>query len=175
MMKTSQNNDLEEWFRLLVNSYREKVIRFISHFVNDRLLCEEIASDVFVTIWLHRNALQNIDNLDSYLFIIAKNKALNHLRSENNATIDLDSVHADAFCFTETTPESVYISNETVRELNKAVNELPTRTKLAFLLIREHKKSYKEAADIMSVSVKTIEKQVASAVEKLKEKLKYRK
>jgi RNA polymerase sigma-70 factor (ECF subfamily) len=143
--------------------------------VNDRFACEEIASDVFVTVWLHRDALLEICNLDNYLFIIARNKALNHLRSQNLTMVDLDSISADAFCFTDTTPESVYISKETAAELNQAINELPTRTKLAFLLIREHKKSYREAAEIMAVSIKTIEKQVASAVEKLKEKLKFRK
>lgn len=172
-MKTTQNNDFEKWFFLLVNNYREKVIRFISHFVNDRLSCEELVSDVFITIWLHREILSDINTLDNYLFVIAKNKALNHLRNKKDVAVDLDAIHTDAFCFTETTPESAYISKETVEELNKAINELPTRTKLAFFLVREQKKSYKEAADIMSVSVKTIEKQVASAVEKLKEKLKY--
>ena len=42
---------------------------------------------------------------------------------------------------------------------------------MAFILVRENKMKYKDAADILGVSVKTLEKQVASAIEELKNKL----
>jgi len=167
------NNDFDRWFRLFVNGYRNKVIRFVSLFVNDRLLCEELASDVFVSIWQNRDSIPDIDNIDNYLFTVAKNKALNHLRSGKGTTVDLDALDTDAFCFTETTPESIYISKETAEELNRAINELPFRTRMAFMLVREQKKTYSEAAAILAVSVKTVEKQVAAAVAKLRERLKH--
>ena len=165
--------DFDKWFRRLVNDYRDKVIRFISLFVNDKQSCEELSSDVFVSLWKNRDSLLEITDWDSYIFIVARNKALDYLRREREKNIDLDSLNIDAFHFTETTPESIYISKETARELNDAINELPQRTKMAFILVREQNKTYKEAAEIMLVSVKTIEKQVASAVEKLREKLKH--
>jgi len=77
----------------------------------------------------------------------------------------------DAFHNTNTTPESIYISQEEVEKLNAAINELPQKTKMAFQLVRENKLKYKDAAEILGVSIKTIEKQVAAAVAKLKEKL----
>jgi RNA polymerase sigma-70 factor (ECF subfamily) len=159
-------------FRLFVNGNREKVIRFVSLFVDDRLSCEELATDVFVSIWQKRESLSDIENIDNYLFTVARNKALNYLRDEKNMeALDIDGLNMDAFHFTETTPESVYISQETVDELNKAINELPNRTKLAFMLVREQKKSYREVAAMLGTSVKTVEKQVASAVGKLRAKL----
>ena len=85
--------------------------------------------------------------------------------------IDLDSFQADVFYNTKTTPETIYITQETVETLNAVINELPNKTKLAFHLVREDKMKYKEAAEILGVSIKTIEKQVASAVAKLKDKL----
>ncbi|MDR2626521.1 MAG: sigma-70 family RNA polymerase sigma factor [Dysgonamonadaceae bacterium] len=168
----SYNKDSEQIFRLLVSNYRDKVIRFISLFVQDDCACEELASDVFISLWSQWEKITEISRIDNYIFVIAKNKALNYLRKEQRETVDMDSLHIDSFYCTETTPESIYISKETAAALNKAINELPHRTKLAFLLVRENKKTYKEAAEILGVSVKTIEKQVASAVEKLRERLK---
>jgi RNA polymerase sigma-70 factor (ECF subfamily) len=165
------NKRSEQIFRLLVNNYRDKVIRFISLFVQDDCACEELASDVFISLWSNWQKIPEIAHIDNYIFIIAKNKALNHLRKEQKESVDIDSMITDSFHHTETTPESIYISKEIAAELNRAVNDLPQKTKLAFLLVRENKKTYKEAAEILGVSVKTIEKQVACAVERLKERL----
>lgn len=166
---TGENS--ERAFRVLVHTYENKVIRFISLFVQNDQECEELASDVFVSLWTNRRKLADIEDLDSYIFITAKNKALNHLRSEKIELVDLEASYVDAFHNTETTPESIYITQETVEKLNSAINELPQKTKLAFYLVREDKMKYKEAAEVLGVSIKTIEKQVASAVAKLKERL----
>ncbi|WP_353135883.1 sigma-70 family RNA polymerase sigma factor [Pseudopedobacter sp.] len=161
----------EHSFRIFVNAYQEKVFRFISLFVKDELVCEELVSDVFYTLWTKRDELADIDNLESYVFITAKNKAFNFLRKNKIELTDIDEVNIDLFHNTETNPESIYIDRETIASLNKAIEELPSKTKLAFLLIREQGMKYKEAADILGVSVKTIEKQVAFAVARLKKVL----
>ncbi|MEI7503614.1 MAG: sigma-70 family RNA polymerase sigma factor [Paludibacter sp.] len=161
----------ERAFRMIVNAYQDKVIRFISLFVHNDQECEELASDVFVSLWTNRQKLADVDDFDSYIFVMAKNRALNHLRKGKAELIDLDSFQVDAFHNTETTPESIYISQEEVEILNAAINELPQKTKMAFHLVRENKMKYKDAAEILGVSIKTIEKQVAAAVAKLKERL----
>lgn len=84
---------------------------------------------------------------------------------------NINDVDIDLFYNTTTNPESIYISQETIVALNKAIEELPTKTKLAFLMIRENEMKYKDAAEVLGVSVKTLEKQVAAAVAKLKEAL----
>lgn len=165
----NENPEIE--FRIIVRMYQEKVIRFISLFVSNRNECEELASDVFISVWNHREVLKEIENLDNYIFIIARNKAINHLRKTVNPTIDIDDINLDIYHNTTTNPESIYISREIVDELNAAINELPQKTKMAFTLVRENKMKYKDAAEILGVTVKTLEKQVASAVEKLKNKI----
>lgn len=161
----------EHAFRVIIHAYQDKVIRFISLFIQNNQECEELASDVFISLWTNRHKLVDVVDLDNYIFIIAKNKALNQLRKEKAELIDLDSFQFDSFHNTETTPESIYITQEAVESLNAAINELPLKTKLAFHLVREDKMKYKDAAEILGVSIKTIEKQVASAVAKLKERL----
>jgi len=173
MADEGYNDAIDKLFRWVVNSYQNKVIRFISLFVNDIHACEELSSDVFISLWKNRSRLSEITDLDSFIFIVARNKALDHLRKAQTERryVEIDSLNIDAFHFTETTPESIYLSNEMVQALNDAINELPQRTKMAFILVREQKKTYKEVADIMGISVKTVEKQVANAIQKLKERL----
>lgn len=161
----------ERAFRLIVNTYQDKVIRFISLFVSSRVECEELASDVFISLWKNKDKLKNTTDFDNYIFIIAKNRALNHLRKTKTDLIDLDTFQVDAFHNTNTTPESIFISREEAERLNAAINELPLKTKQAFHLVRENKLKYKDAAEILGVSIKTIEKQVAAAVFKLKQLL----
>jgi len=161
----------EQAFRSIVHAYQDKVIRFISLYVKNYQECEELASDVFLSLWTNRDKIDEIANLENYIFIIARNKALNYLRKHKVETIDFESFSIDAFQNTETTPESIFINRELLDTLNSAINELPHKTKLAFHLVREDKMKYKDAAKVLGVSIRTIEKQVASAVAKLKERL----
>ncbi len=162
----------EHSFRIFVNTYQEKIFRLISLFVRNEQECEELVSDVFLSLWNNRDQLSEIENMESYIFITAKNKALNFLRKKKIEITDIDDITVDIFHHTRTTPESIYIDQETVAMLNEIIDELPNKTKMAFLLVRENGMKYKDAADILGVSVKTLEKQVATAVARLKEKLK---
>lgn len=162
----------EHSFRIFVNTYQEKVFRLILLFVKDKEVCEELVSDVFFSLWQNRDQISEVENLDNYVFIIAKNKALNYLRKKKIDVTDIDQVDVDLFHNTTTNPESIFINQETTNTLNRAIESLPNKTKISFLLIRENGMKYKDAAEILGVSVKTIEKQVASAIMKLKEVLK---
>lgn len=57
------------------------------------------------------------------------------------------------------------------RSFNEAINTLPDKCKMAFKLIREDKMKYKDAANILEISVKTLEAHIATAVRKLRESL----
>ncbi len=168
--KLFSGNDPEFVFRLIVEAYRDKVARFISLFVHNEQECEELSSDVFITLWKNRETWDQIEHPDSYLFIIAKNTALNHLRKEKAIKpVDWNTLQIESFYHTKTSPESIFITNEMAEMLDAAIETLPPKTKLAFHLVRENRMKYKEAAEVLGVSVKTIEKQITFAVSKLKE------
>ena len=72
---------------------------------------------------------------------------------------------------TSTTPEDDCISAETVREINRAIESLPPKCKLAFKLVREDRMSHREAAETLYISVKTLEVHLGHAVQKIREAL----
>jgi RNA polymerase sigma-70 factor (ECF subfamily) len=66
-------------------------------------------------------------------------------------------------------PEQLMITAEMVRRINSAINSLPPRCKLVFKLVKEDGLPYKEVADILDISIKTIDNQLAIALRKISE------
>ena len=136
-------------------------------YVKSPQIAEELVSDVFFVLWENRKQLLEINNFDAYIYRIAKFRVLNHLRDNKSLTVDLDEVPIDLFAFTETTPEDDYISHELIDAVNEAIEELPAKSKLAFKLIREDGMKYKDAAEHLGISVKTLEAQLTFAMKKI--------
>ena len=61
------------------------------------------------------------------------------------------------------------ITAEMLRRINNAINALPPRCKLVFKLVKEDGLPYKEVADILDISIKTIDNQLAIALRKISE------
>ena len=64
-------------------------------------------------------------------------------------------------------PEQLMITEEMVRQIRKAVNDLPPRCRLIFKLIKEDGLKYKETAELLQLSVKTVEAQMAIALRRI--------
>ena len=64
-------------------------------------------------------------------------------------------------------PEQLMITAEMMLRIQKAINELPTKCKMVFKMVKEDGLKYKEVAEIMSISVKTVENQLAIALRKI--------
>ena len=116
-------------------------------YVKSSQIAEELVSDVFFALWENRKQLVEITNFDAYIYRIAKFRVLKYLRDNKTLTVDLDEVPIELFAFTETTPEDDYISRELIDTLNEAIEQLPTKSKLAFKLVREDGMKYKDAAE----------------------------
>lgn len=151
--------------------YSEPVSRYILMYVKSKEVAEELLSDVFYTVWEKRKVAVDIENFHAYIYSIAKFKALNYLRDQKMETIDLDQIPIDIFAFTKTTAEEEYISQETISQLNEAIEELPPKCKMAFKLVKEDNMKYKDAAEHLGISIKTLEIHLTTAMKKLKEKL----
>ncbi len=136
-------------------------------YVKSSQIAEELVSDVFFALWENRKQLVEITNFDAYIYRIAKFRVLKYLRDNKTLTVDLDEVPIELFAFTETTPEDDYISRELIDALNEAIEQLPTKSKLAFKLVREDGMKYKDAAEHLGISVKTLEAQLTYAMKKI--------
>jgi RNA polymerase sigma-70 factor, Bacteroides expansion family 1 len=172
LLEELANNDSESALKAIYLSYGERMARYILMLVKSNEVTEELLSDVFYTVWEKRKALPNVSNFNTYIYSIAKFKSLNYLREQKIDTIDLNEIPLELFSFTKTTAEEEYISNEMIEEINRTIESLPTKCKLAFKLVKEDKMKYKEAAEHLGISIKTLEAHLTLAMKKIREKLK---
>ena len=70
----------ENAFKQLFDAYKNRLYAYVLAITHSKYIAEEITQEIFVKLWLCRDIIQQVDNLDGYVFTIARNKTLNHLR-----------------------------------------------------------------------------------------------
>ena len=153
----------EELYYLVFDSLH----KFSYSFVKSSEVAEEIVSDVFIKVWQIRGRLAEIDNLKVYLFTIAKNFSLNYIhKNYKNIPLSLDDMDIEA-AVSMPDPEELFISAEMMERIRQTIQQLPPQCRLVFQLIKEDGLKYKEAADVLNLSVLTVRNQLAIAVRKI--------
>lgn len=164
-------SDSQVALKSLYMAYFGPLMRFTGIYISSPAEAEEIVSDTFLAIWNNRKQLPGVANFDSYIYKIAQHKAISFYRKQHMEQVSLEEIPIALFASTETTPEEELISREEIKRLNRAIDSLPAKCKVAFKLVREDKLKYKEVAAILDISVKTLEAHLANAVRKLREAL----
>lgn len=144
-----------------------RLYQFAFSYVRSKEAAEEIVNDVFLILWQKRQMLDTITNINVYLYVAIKNASLNYLRKNNQSlplSVDDLTVHHLSFV---SDPESILINRELQTRIHEAVEQLPSRCRLIFKLIKEDGLSYKEVAAILEISVKTVDAQLYIALKKL--------
>lgn len=159
--------DDEKAFRQLFLHYYDHLFYFSNSFVKSREAAEEIIQDVFISIWNKRDKLTRINNLSVYLYVAVKNLSINYLnRSGSHFTNDLNQL--DVTCAGGTaTPEDLMVASEMLQAINKSIGELPPKCRLVYKLVKEDGLRYKEVAEILHISPRTVENQIATALRKI--------
>jgi RNA polymerase sigma-70 factor (ECF subfamily) len=130
-------------------------------------LSEEAVSDVFFNLWTHRAKLAQIENLKAYIYTSARNTSLNYLDKERRGkAISLEDISV-SLPINEICPESELISKELKEAIGRAIDHLPERCKLIYSLAKIEQLKYKEIAQILDISVKTIDHQLTIAIKKI--------
>jgi RNA polymerase sigma-70 factor (family 1) len=157
----------QQAYKELFLSLYPALYSFTSGIIKSKPAAEEIISDVFIKIWEKRQDLDLIVNLKVYCYVIAKNLSLNYLEKQKRITTlnieDFSDTLADVFI----NPEQLMITSEMLDRIKIAIDGLPARCKMIFNLVKENDFKYKEAAEIMNISVKTVENQLAIALKKI--------
>lgn len=155
-------------FTQLYLHFGKKLILFGISLVRSKEIAEELVEDVFVRIWANREAITGIENLTVYLYVAVKNKSLNKLSQKAKELIAapfdyLDTI-MDEFA---ADPYELMITSEMMAQMQLAIEALPPRCKMIFKLVREDGLKYKEVAEILNISINTIDVQMAIAIKKI--------
>jgi RNA polymerase sigma-19 factor, ECF subfamily len=158
----------ENAFSQLYVHFGKKLILFAVSLVRSKEIAEELVEDVFVNLWADRDHVAEIENLTVYLYVAVKNRALNVLSRKAKelivAPFDYLDTKVNEFA---ADPYDLMITSEIMERMHKVIEELPPRCKMIFKLIREDGLKYKEVAEILNISVNTIDVQMAIAIKKI--------
>jgi RNA polymerase sigma-70 factor (family 1) len=153
--------------KALYDRYSNKLFQLAFAIVRSKEMAEEVVEDVFIKVWKKRVQLGKIENLTFYLYVMTKNCSRDYLRKYGNKkSINLDEV-ALPFYRVDATPEDLMITEEAINQINKAINELPTKCRLIFKLVKEDGLKYREVAELLHLNIKTVENQVGIALKKI--------
>jgi RNA polymerase sigma-70 factor (ECF subfamily) len=165
--------DAQKAMKELYMYYYPKLVLFVSYYIKSKHDAEEIVSDTFYAVWEQREKLFKVQNFNTYIYAIAKNNVFDFLKykEKNNMYIKYDISEVEYLVKSTSDPETDFIRKELLERLNDAIESLPTQNKIAFKLVRELRLKYKEAAEIMGISLKTLEAHVTSATKRLEKEL----
>jgi len=161
------NEDDEIAYKQLFQLYYNRLFRFALTIIHSRESAEEVVSDVFLKIWMKRKSLSKIQNIHLYLYICTKNHCINQIAKERNykifsfdeCVVEFQSIYFD--------PEQLMITAEMLKKVQEAIIQLPPRCQLIFKLIKEDGLRYREVAELLNISVKTVENQMTIALRKM--------
>jgi len=156
----------------------EDLLRFAISIVHTIVLAEEVVADVLIQIWQKRYELSDVHDLRLYLFSSTRNRAINYLKSKKLGLTQQpetddgfwDSVHPQLKS-EELDPEALIEYAELNQKIIIAIGQLPAKCRLIYQLVKEDGLKYKEVADLLGISIKTVEAQMAIAFKKLHQAL----
>jgi RNA polymerase sigma-70 factor (ECF subfamily) len=157
------DHDDHSAFEFLFDAFYDKLMRIAMYYLGKELMAEDAISDVFYKLWTNRKKLQKVENLNNYLFTMAKNQCLYVLRSDKKVIFD-EKLMDDRHQIVIENPESNLISQEFIKYYNTKIQELPPKCKLVYLMVKDDGLKYKEVAELLNISVKTVENQMTKAM-----------
>lgn len=164
--KVALTRDRRAYQELFLYFYKP-MTRMSRTIVRSKEAAEEVYSSVMLKLWDMDRTLRDVDSLTVYLFVSIRNESLNYLSKYYKMDIvDLESIDLMRLQG-EYTPEETLLQSELNRTIHRAIRSLPVKCQLVYRLIREEGLSYKEVAEVLHLSVNTIEGHMTTALRKL--------
>jgi RNA polymerase sigma-70 factor (family 1) len=159
--------DDQQAYKELFTSFFSYLYPFALGIVKSKESAEEVVSDIFIKIWEKREALEKIANLKVYLYVATRNKAFNYADNQKrNATNSIEEFSVE-FRSRYFDPEQLLITAEMMNLIKKEIDRLPPKCRIIFKLVKEDNLKYKEVAEVLNISLKTVENQLAIALRKI--------
>lgn len=164
----------ERAFEQMFREHYATLMAFAVRYAGDRASAEELVQGLFADLWVNRARWQIRSSVRAYLFSAVRNRALNARR---RARIERDwdeaetRSHTDALQWEPPLADDALERDEATTRLRRALASLPERCRLTMQLRWRDQLSYAEIAEVLSISIKGVENQLARGLKALREKL----
>ncbi|MGG5577545.1 RNA polymerase sigma-70 factor [Myroides sp. C15-4] len=140
--------------------YYQYLCRFARSYEKDSYLVEEKVSDVFYYIWQRKEELSRIENPKVYVFTMTKNMLFQQKKTSRKTTVDLEFESVEQNYYVATIEDDI-IQSEQEADLRQAllhiVDQIPPKSRRIFEMSRIDGLKYHQIAEVLDLSVKTVE------------------
>jgi RNA polymerase sigma-70 factor, ECF subfamily len=158
-------------FESIFKLHYSHLCSYANKFVLDIDIAEEIVQELFFQLWQKKEDLNITTSLKSYLFRAAHNSSLNYIKHKNIQLKYREQTLAEHQDLAYEQSGSSEI-NELQERIRQAIDKLPPERRKVFVMNRFDELSYKEVAEKLNISIKTVENQIGKALKFLREELK---
>jgi RNA polymerase sigma-70 factor (ECF subfamily) len=157
-------------FRSLVDKYQNTVAGLAWRFVRNHQDTEDIAQEVFFNIWQKASKFRGDSDPATWIYRITVNTSLNFLRSrkKDNKLVSNDQIQAERVESGNDPDRTLRISEET-KILYQALDELPDKLRIPFILNKMEDMSYQQVADTLKISLSNVQTRIHRAKKRLQE------
>lgn len=161
--------DKKAIFEQIYRQHYYKVVHFAYHYINDPMIAESIAQEVFANLWSHMDNVDLNRNVVAYLLTSAKHRSLNILSKQNyrdrySQQTSKELQHKINNSLLEDDVTSKLLQTEVSSILSRSYEAMPEKIRDTFIMCRIKGYKHKDAARILNVSEKTIEYRIAKAM-----------
>lgn len=169
LVENVKNDDIES-FEILFRRYYGYLCSYACQIVKDSANAEEIVQDFFVRLWEKRAKLFIETSVKNYFFRSIKNHCINAIQHDKIKAKYAQKIIAETeIAFSD---EENFVEPELSEKISESIQELPEKRQEIFRLSREEGLKYREIAEKLNISVKTVETQMSLAIKFLRDKLK---
>ncbi len=154
----------------MFRTHYSKLCAYANKFLKDIDASEEIVQELFYNLWLNRESLNIKSSVNSYLFRSVRNSCLNMIK-HINIREEYKAFNEAEIKDKEENFEDSFETSELEQKIRRTIDMLPTERRKVFIMSRYDGLKYREIAEKLNISVKTVENQMGKAIKFLREQL----
>lgn len=165
-------------FEHLFFKYHVQLSRFALSITKSRELARDVVQDVFLKIWRNRANWQVTVGVRVYLFQSVRNQALNLLEKQNSQLkvansfrTEMESITVFGVPLSDENQKLTDAQRHSIKQIWAIVEDMPERRKMVFKLNRRNGLSYKEIAEVLDITRKTVENHIAHALQEIRDQI----
>ena len=157
----------EDAFCELYAANKNRLIYFAMRFLKSREYAEDIFQDAFTIVWQGRRFINPDASFSAYLYTIVRNRILNQLRDLSYQDKLREQILSQAVNYTNETRDEI-IANDLRQFISCALQQLTPRQREIFEMSREQQMSHREIAEVLGISVNTVQESISISLKTLR-------
>ncbi|MGV3556548.1 RNA polymerase sigma factor [Larkinella arboricola] len=157
----------ESAFVTLFHHYKDKIYSVALRLTESTFIAEEVVQDIFLKLWLKRDALSMIKDFESYLFIMARNQVFSALKKSARQKQLADDLALEIPTSENATYNALF-GQECEKIIGEAVDLLPPQQKQIYLLSKEQELKREEIAKLLQISPDTVKAHLSKAIKRIR-------